>query len=568
MMDFPSLYLKVFCGALALPPAFFFTRFVYRGIEPHIRVIIAYFIYYKLTFRRKCLQISGLGLSVLVIYIVANALFLGIGSKGEADLEKRAATIAAMNFMLVFLGGKTNPLADLIRFPLSSYYLAHRCIAVIATAEVVLHSGLILYHRPVFDEFAKSGTIALPAAGGLLLTIVVSLWLRRFLGRFFGLLHLLGAVGVLGGLVWHVAPHGPTPTGIPVFVACGLLGSTHLYRLVRMFLFSHTRATVEKRWDKEVVVQLKLATDKPVKIFPGCYFYVFFNGPLPFYDLFHGYAMTPFWGRPKQFLNGEVSDPTFLITRKGHHAKSLACVSSGDSLRLDGPYGRDLKLYRFETVVLTAKGVGIVGVLPFALQLAGRRRRDDEARSRHARLRDSSEPVFADFSRNVDVIWWLEHDYQDQWVADQLRSLQELDSQNLLVVWCIYPDSKKASNSFEKNKYWSARSNFGFDSFSRELRQETRYPGETIVVASGDAKFVDQIRHIVLQNITSKRSIQFANVDFVAPPGSPNHPSDNRSESQVALVNSTKKNQPGDSDVTGIEMDIVDQSVRRITHIV
>lgn len=196
-----------------------------------------------------------------------------------------------------------------------------------------------------------------------------------------------------------------------------------------MFLFSHTQATVATRWDKEVVVQLKLVTDKPVKVFPGCYFYVFFNGPLPFYDLFHGYAMTPFWGSPKQFINGKVSDPTFLITRKGHHANSLGCVSSGDSLRLDGPYGRDLKLYRFETVVLTAKGIGIVGVLPFALQLAGRRQRDDEARSRHARLRDSSEPVFADFSRNVDVIWWLEHDYQDQWVADQLKSLQELDSQ-------------------------------------------------------------------------------------------------------------------------------------------
>ncbi|KAG5802837.1 hypothetical protein H9Q74_011124 [Fusarium xylarioides] len=92
-----------------------------------------------------------------------NALFLGIGSKGEADLKKRAVTIAAVNLMLVFLGGKTNPLADLIRFPLSSYYLAHRCIAVIAIAEVVLHSGLILYRRPVFDEFAKSGTI--PLAG-------------------------------------------------------------------------------------------------------------------------------------------------------------------------------------------------------------------------------------------------------------------------------------------------------------------------------------------------------------------------------------------------------------------
>ncbi|RSL89865.1 hypothetical protein CEP52_014769 [Fusarium oligoseptatum] len=242
--------------------------------------------------------------------------------------------------------------------------------------------------------------------------------------------------------------------------------------------------------------------------------------------------MMPFWGRPKQFIEGKVSDLTFLISRAGHHSKSLSTISSGHSLRIDGPYGKDLRLYRFETVVLTAKGMGIVGVLPFALQLAGRRRRDDEARSRHARLRDSSEPVFADFSRNVDLIWWLEQSDQDQWVADQLRSLQEVDTQNLLVVWCVYPDRQNGSKPFEKNSYWSARFNFGFDSFSRELRQEARYPGKTIVVSSGDMQFVDQMRSIVLQNTTSTRIIEFANLDFITP----SMPGSLVPESQVALV--------------------------------
>jgi len=37
---------------------------------------------------------------------------------------------------------------------------------------------------------------------------------------------------------------------------------------------------------------------------------------------------------------------------------------------LDGPYGRNLCLERFENVVLAAKGIGIVGILPFALALA------------------------------------------------------------------------------------------------------------------------------------------------------------------------------------------------------
>lgn len=58
----------------------------------------------------------------------------------------------------------------------------------------------------------------------------------------------------------------------------------------------------------------------------------------------------------------------------------------------------------YETVVLAAKGMGIIGVLPFARHLAERRKHDDEARSESAHRRDSREPVFSDLSRRVDLI--------------------------------------------------------------------------------------------------------------------------------------------------------------------
>ncbi|KAG5756709.1 hypothetical protein H9Q70_000687 [Fusarium xylarioides] len=185
-------------------------------------------------------------------------------------------------------------------------------------------------------------------------------------------------------------------------------------------------------------------------------------------------------------------------------------------LRLDGPYGKDLKLHTFETVVLTAKGLGISGILPFALHLAARKRHDNGLRDKSARLRDSSEPVFGDLSRHVDLIWWLEHDDQDRWVHDQLRSLQEVDNKKFLVVWCIYPVKRNPERKlpFIGNEYWSRRYNFGFDEFSRELRQEARYPGRTVVVASGEAKFISMMRDMVVQNTTSKRLIEFADVEY------------------------------------------------------
>ena len=127
-------------------------------------------------------------------------------------------------------------------------------------------------------------------------------------------------------------------------------------------------------------------------------------------------------------MKGGVSELIFLLTRAhGYHRRLLKSILPGSRLRLDGPYGKDLKLHTFETVVLTAKGLGILGILPFALHLAARRRHDNKLRDKSARLRDSSEPVFGDLSRNVDLIWWLEHDDQDRWVQDQLRILQGVD---------------------------------------------------------------------------------------------------------------------------------------------
>ncbi|KAF5019072.1 hypothetical protein F66182_8930 [Fusarium sp. NRRL 66182] len=132
MMDYVSLYLAVF------PQTLLFSRLLYTGA----RVGVAYFKYSKLTFRGLHVGFSGLGLSVLAIFIATNALLLSIGSKGKEGLGKRNLTIAAVNLMLVILGGKTNPLADLVRIPLSSCYLAHRRIATIATAEALLHPSM------------------------------------------------------------------------------------------------------------------------------------------------------------------------------------------------------------------------------------------------------------------------------------------------------------------------------------------------------------------------------------------------------------------------------------------
>lgn len=156
-MDFAQIYLIALCAALALPLLLIATRFLYFTIEPHLRVQAAHFRYSKLALGGIGLGVSGLQLSILLLYLAANGFLLAVGNGAKVELEKRAAAIASANLMLVFLGGRTNPLANFIQIPLASYYFGHCWIGIVATCEALLHLGLALSQRPRFDSLAKSG---------------------------------------------------------------------------------------------------------------------------------------------------------------------------------------------------------------------------------------------------------------------------------------------------------------------------------------------------------------------------------------------------------------------------
>lgn len=66
----------------------------------------------------------------------------------------------------------------------------------------------------------------------------------------------------------------------------------------------------------------------------------------------------------------------------------------------------------------------------------------------------------------------------------QLSNPPLANSYKFLVVWCVYPVKRNPERKlpFKSDEYWPRRYNFGFDEFSRELRQEARYPGRTVVV--------------------------------------------------------------------------------------
>lgn len=92
---------------------------------------------------------------VLSLYLGGNVAALYLG---RANLAATAGMLATINITPLFLGGRTNPLADLFGVPLSMYYVFHHFIGRIAIAEGLLHSGLAL-RRSRLDQTATSGYV-------------------------------------------------------------------------------------------------------------------------------------------------------------------------------------------------------------------------------------------------------------------------------------------------------------------------------------------------------------------------------------------------------------------------
>ena len=102
---------------------------------------------------------------------------------------------------------------------------------------------------------------------------------------------------------------------------------------------------------------------------------------------------------------------TFLIEPRDGITARLEEENILRDLFIDGPYGQDLRLERYETVLLIAKGIGIAGVLSYAKQLIW-------WKSNIAQQRRVT-------TRKLDLYWELDSNDQERWVGSYLKQLQE-----------------------------------------------------------------------------------------------------------------------------------------------
>lgn len=234
--------------------------------------------------------------------------------------------------------------------------------------------------------------------------------------------HTLLSIVTLGALVWHTLLLDTLFPRVLAFIAPGFWITTTAFRLSRALYYG--AAAVEIRADEQVIRAL-VHPRRPVRVYPGCYFYLYFPAA-PFRLKVKGHPMSVTWWVDEQHSSYSAG-LVFLLFRYG----SISSLAKSDGVfrkvLLDGPYGRDLRLYDYENVILTGKGQGIAGILPHALHLAERRLYDKQT----SKQTSSRRPPYLDKTRKVDLFWILEDNSQQKWLRDELRALQKLDPHNV-----------------------------------------------------------------------------------------------------------------------------------------
>ncbi|KAM7184569.1 hypothetical protein V8F33_012905 [Rhypophila sp. PSN 637] len=224
--------------------------------------------------------------------------------------------------------------------------------------------------------------------------------------------------------------------------------------------------------------------------------------------MFHRhFAPVVWWELDATDYTKEVS---FLLP---HTEVVLPLKDQSASLRvcLDGPYGQEIAISQYGTVILAADGGGIAGVLPFALSLVSRKKHDIQAKS------SQSHSLYCDEVRKVDIYWKLDNYTQVNWTLDYFHTLANLGkaTRKIFQMWVIYPGNPPIETGLPKEPNWIPVSGSEGHRISDAIQSESRRtPGKTIVITSGSAEFTKEMRNIVRANNTQGRIVKFCELEY------------------------------------------------------
>lgn len=157
----PITTYSVFLGGLAsLVPLLRLGTFVWHRGRPFFVLVSRRVRYPLLIQRRYWMSMTWFECAILLVVLGGNlfALFYAV-PEAPVSFGRRAAVVATINMVPLFLGGRTNLVVDFLRIPLSTYYIFHHWIGRIAIIQCMLHSAIVLNRLSSIEQTALAKNV-------------------------------------------------------------------------------------------------------------------------------------------------------------------------------------------------------------------------------------------------------------------------------------------------------------------------------------------------------------------------------------------------------------------------
>lgn len=108
---------------------------------------ISKWVFYTLVLPRQkgSTDVSLFAACLVALLLVGNVAASVIAVRSRVELSIRLARLCAINFVVLFVGGRTNLVIDkMLRWSMTDYYLFHRWIGRVSVVEALIH-GIITY---------------------------------------------------------------------------------------------------------------------------------------------------------------------------------------------------------------------------------------------------------------------------------------------------------------------------------------------------------------------------------------------------------------------------------------
>lgn len=144
------VYAVSYASAMGLLLVWKLSQLLTTQAREHIFSTFAKFLVFSVVLPRMngSTDITVLTGFLIVLFVVANVVGSAIFVQSQSELSTRLARMCITNLVVLFLGGRSNPLVDRIfRLSNAEYHLLHHWIGRIAVVEGMTHATLVIIKR-------------------------------------------------------------------------------------------------------------------------------------------------------------------------------------------------------------------------------------------------------------------------------------------------------------------------------------------------------------------------------------------------------------------------------------